>query len=171
MVTGCWLRPQPPFPLPVLLALRYSRRVAATVAGGAGGGVAEDGEPRASLLRTLPRPGAAARLAPGRTRSAGRAGRSRGLPCRHLPRLVSRSTLSCRVRPRAKAFGLRPGGLTPRRTPTRLGDARGPTYWQPDGPGLAAAGAGGGGGGWGPRVIIMHSARSFGLQLFSLANP
>lgn len=90
--------PQPPSLL-VLLALRYSGRVAATVAGGAGGGVAEDLEPRAS--HTLPGPGAAARLAP---RRSGSAGSKFARAASQTP--VSPSTLSCRARPRAKALGL-----------------------------------------------------------------
>lgn len=92
-VTGCWLSPQPPSPLPVLSAARCSRLGAAHLA--------------ASLA--LPGSGAAARLAPGarETREHMRARRPRGLPGEQPPGLASPSTLSCSARPRAKALGLR----------------------------------------------------------------
>ena len=101
-VTGCWRRPQPPALVAVLSALRYSRRVAATVTGGAGGRVAEDREPRTSL------PGSRSpALASG---AGGKAGaEARGLPswaASQTPASPRRQLASCSARPRAKALGL-----------------------------------------------------------------
>ena len=131
-VAGCWLSPQPPSPIPVLWAARCSRLGAAHLA--------------ASLA--LPGSGAAARLAPGarETRKHMRARRPRGLPGEQPRRLASpRLAVNSEVQRQAESKGARaPGGLSPGRTPSRLGDARGPTSWHPDGPGLAAAGAGAG---------------------------
>lgn len=103
MVTGCWRRPQPPSPLLVLSALRYSRRVVATGAGGAGGSVARTGIRAPRCLARVARPGAAARLGPaavGQLREQTRAGRLRWPPRRHLPRLVVNSQLQLQAESR-----------------------------------------------------------------------
>lgn len=171
-VTGCWRRPQPPALLAVLSALRYSRRVAATVTGGAGGRVAEDREPRTSLPSSRS-PGLARRRdwppAPGEKREQRRAGCPRGLPRRHLPRLAVNSRVAAPGREQRRwGSGWPDSGkdaepawrcLWPHLLATRrAGTGRG-GRWR------------GGGRGWGLRVIIMHRARGFRLQLFSLANP
>lgn len=168
VVTGCWMRPQPPSSLGFAV-LAQSRR--------------DGGERRwlrcsrelgaARLAASLPRtrsPGLARLRDWPRGARATRGANARRPPCW----AASQTPASPRCPPRVATQGReqrrwcygRAARLQGGRR-SRLGDARGPTYWQPDGPGLAAAG----GGGRGLRVIIMHSALSSRLQLFSLANP
>lgn len=163
MVTGCCTRPQPPIPVPS--ALRYSRRAAAAGAGGAGGGIAPDGQPRARLPHTRSAGLTRRRDWPRGSwepRGASARGRPRGRPLRRWPLLAVNSSVAAQGREQRRLGCGRPRGPTPGRTAERALD---PTYRHPDGPGL-----GRGGRRAGARVIIMHSARSFRLQLFSLAN-
>lgn len=77
--------------------------------------------------------------APGEKREQRRAGCPRG-----LPRLAVNSRVAAPGREQRRwGSGWPDSG----KDADRLGDACGPTYWQPDGPGLAAAGAGAGAGG------------------------
>ena len=108
-VTGCWRRPQPPGLLAVLSALRSSRRVAATVTGGAGGRVAE------GRGLALPGPGAETRLASG----AGGKREQRRAGCLADTCLASPSTREVQRQAESEGAGAR-GGLTRGRTPTGL---------------------------------------------------
>lgn len=147
-VTGCWLSPQPPSPLPVLSAARCSRLGAA------------------HLAASLALPGLA------RRRDWPRALGKRGRTCARAA-LVGCLASSRLASPRRQLWVAAQG-----REQRRLGygrpesgkDAEPP--WRCSWPYLLAPRrAGSGRGGRGLHVIIMHSARGFRLQLFSLVNP
>lgn len=165
IVTGCTMHPQPPSPLGFAV-LAHSRLDGTR---GAGGSVAEDWEQRAALPRTRSQAWRGGETGPRRSGSAG-SKRARAALLGRLADtcLASNSGVATQGREQRRSGYGRAARLQEGRR-SCLGEARGPTYWQPDGPGLAAAGRGGGVRGL--SVIIMHSARSSRLQLFSLANP
>lgn len=171
ILTGCWLRPQPPSPVPVLLLcgtraespLRWQEGLAAVWP--------RTGSRAPRCLAQAPRAWRGGQSGPGRSGNAG----SRCAPAALVGRLADTCLASPRLavssewrrKARAKALGHGPGCLTPRRTAQLASSCSWPHL-------LATRRAGTGPGGRGRRglrVIIMHGARSSRLQLLSLANP